>query len=99
MKPGMVSGRQSRDKPSHSYCALVPAPRLFLPPRRLGRTPPVRGLPIAKSGAGRGTQTNIVTDIGERSDIATQATKKRDELLDDLPAWFKKTDAKLPAKP
>ena len=36
---------------------------------------------------------NIVTDL------ATKEPKKRDELLGNLLAWFKQTDAKLAAKP
>lgn len=38
---------------------------------------------------------NLATDIGERSDLAQKETRKRDELLDELLAWFGKTNAKL----
>ena len=42
---------------------------------------------------------NLVTDIGERTDLATKETRKREELLDDLLAWFKKCDANLRPNP
>lgn len=41
---------------------------------------------------------NLSEDIGERNDLSNENTAKRDELLDDLLAWFEKTDAKLPGK-
>lgn len=42
---------------------------------------------------------NLAEDIGERTNLATANTAKRDELLGELLAWFKSTDAKLPAQP
>ena len=39
---------------------------------------------------------NTKDDIGERINLATTNKQKRDELLDDLLAWFKETQAKLP---
>ncbi|MEX1089699.1 MAG: sulfatase [Phycisphaeraceae bacterium] len=42
---------------------------------------------------------NVVTDVGERNDLAASRPDKRDELLDDLLAWIKKTDAPLPSQP
>jgi arylsulfatase A-like enzyme len=41
---------------------------------------------------------NLKTDIGERVDLNHENTAKRDELLNDLLAWFESTDAKLAAK-
>jgi arylsulfatase A-like enzyme len=38
---------------------------------------------------------NLTEDIGERHNLTNENTAKRDELLDDLLAWFQKTDAKL----
>jgi len=42
---------------------------------------------------------NLAGDIGEQNDLANTQTAKRDELLDDLLAWFKATDAPLPSEP
>ena len=42
---------------------------------------------------------NLEDDIGERTDVATQNTAKRDELLDDLLAWRQSIDAILPSEP
>ncbi len=39
---------------------------------------------------------NLRDDIGERHNLASINTAKRDELLDDLLAWFDQTDALLP---
>ena len=41
---------------------------------------------------------NLRNDLGERNDLATANTKKRDELLDDLLGWFDQTDARLPTE-
>jgi arylsulfatase A-like enzyme len=41
----------------------------------------------------------IATDPGERTDLANENPAKRDELLDDLLAWMKSTDAVLPTEP
>jgi arylsulfatase A-like enzyme len=41
---------------------------------------------------------NIASDIGERRDLARVETSKRDELLDDLLAWLKATNAPLPVE-
>lgn len=41
---------------------------------------------------------NITDDIGERTNLANSNTAKRDELLDDLLAWFKSTGALLPVQ-
>jgi arylsulfatase A-like enzyme len=41
---------------------------------------------------------NLSEDIGERHDLSNENTAKRDDLLDDLLAWFEKTNAKLPGK-
>lgn len=41
---------------------------------------------------------NLSEDIGERHDLSNENTAKRDELLDELLAWFEKTDAKLAGK-
>jgi len=38
---------------------------------------------------------HIAEDIGERNDLADENPGKRDELLDDLLAWFAQTGAKL----
>jgi arylsulfatase A-like enzyme len=42
---------------------------------------------------------NLKDDIGERTDLATQNTAKRDELLDDLLAWHQSIKAVVPAEP
>jgi len=42
---------------------------------------------------------NLADDIGERNNLAGTNPAKRDELLDDLLAWLKATDALLPTKP
>lgn len=39
---------------------------------------------------------HLVGDIGEHKNLANANTAKRDELLDELLAWFKSTDARLP---
>jgi arylsulfatase A-like enzyme len=41
---------------------------------------------------------NIASDIGERRDLAGVERSKRDELLDDLLAWLKATNAPLPVE-
>lgn len=41
---------------------------------------------------------NLSEDIGERHDLSNGNTAKRDELLDELLAWFEKTNAKLAGK-
>ena len=41
---------------------------------------------------------NIDADPGERKNLADTNTAKRNELLADLEAWFKATDAKLPTE-
>jgi arylsulfatase A-like enzyme len=41
---------------------------------------------------------HLASDIGERQDVANENTAKRDELLDDLLAWFRATDALLPTQ-
>ena len=41
---------------------------------------------------------NMSQDIGERHNLARQDRAKRDELIDDLLAWFDSTDALLPEK-
>ncbi|MEX2216381.1 MAG: sulfatase [Phycisphaeraceae bacterium] len=41
---------------------------------------------------------NLIDDIGERKNLANANKMKRDELLDDLLAWFKATDAPLPTE-
>ncbi len=42
---------------------------------------------------------SLADDIGERKDLANSNPAKRDELLADLLAWFKATDAILPTQP
>jgi arylsulfatase A-like enzyme len=42
---------------------------------------------------------NLKDDIGERTDLATQNTAKRDELLDDLLAWHQSIKAVVPSEP
>ena len=42
---------------------------------------------------------NLKDDIGERSDLATQNTAKRDEMLDDLLAWHQSIKAIVPSEP
>ncbi|QTN32089.1 sulfatase [Akkermansiaceae bacterium] len=42
---------------------------------------------------------NLTNDIGERTDLATQNTAKRDELLDDLLAWHQSIKAVVPSEP
>jgi arylsulfatase A-like enzyme len=39
---------------------------------------------------------NLAEDLGERHNVALDNPQKRDELLDDLLAWFKSTGALLP---
>ncbi len=41
---------------------------------------------------------NLRDDLGERTDLATRNPAKRDELLTDLFAWMKRTDALLPSE-
>ena len=41
---------------------------------------------------------NLAADIEECKNLANENTAKRDELLEDLLAWFKSTDAKLPTE-
>ncbi|TWT34387.1 sulfatase [Blastopirellula retiformator] len=41
---------------------------------------------------------NLKDDIGERNDLANAETAKRDELVDDLLAWWKAVDAKVPTE-
>lgn len=42
---------------------------------------------------------NIADDIGERTDLATQDTIKRDELINDVLAWQKSVNALMPTEP
>jgi len=42
---------------------------------------------------------NLAEDIGERNNLAGINPAKRDELLDDLLAWLKATDALVPTEP
>jgi hypothetical protein len=42
---------------------------------------------------------NLATDLGEHHDLAQVAKAKRDELLDELLAWFKSVNAPLPTQP
>ena len=42
---------------------------------------------------------DIANDTGERNDLSNTNPAKRDELLDDLFAWFKSTGALLPTTP
>jgi hypothetical protein len=42
---------------------------------------------------------NLKDDIGERKDLANSNTTKRDELLDELLAWFQTTKALLATEP
>ena len=42
---------------------------------------------------------NLADDIGERENLAAQDPAKRDELLGDLLAWMKQTNALLPTEP
>jgi arylsulfatase A-like enzyme len=41
---------------------------------------------------------HLATDIGERNNVANTHPAKRDELLDDLLAWWESTNAMLPTK-
>jgi len=41
---------------------------------------------------------DLAGDVGERKDLAARQTDKRNELLDDLLAWLKKSDAPLPTQ-
>jgi len=41
---------------------------------------------------------NLRDDIGERNDVANSEPRRRDELLDDLLAWARRTDAKFAAE-
>ncbi len=42
---------------------------------------------------------NLAEDIDERNNLADTNPTKRDELLDDLLAWLKTTNASVPTKP
>jgi arylsulfatase A-like enzyme len=42
---------------------------------------------------------NLAEDIGERTDLAVSNPAKRDELLADLQAWIKATNALIPIQP
>jgi arylsulfatase A-like enzyme len=42
---------------------------------------------------------NLAEDIGERRNLANTNTAKRDELLGEVLAWFKSSDAKRPTQP
>ncbi len=42
---------------------------------------------------------DLASDIGERSNLANANPARRDELLDDLLAWFKAADALIPTEP
>lgn len=42
---------------------------------------------------------NLNNDPGELKDLAMKNTAKRDELLDELVAWWKTIDAPVPAEP
>lgn len=42
---------------------------------------------------------NLAADPGEHHDLATTQPAKRDELLDQLQAWLRATDAKIPTQP
>ena len=42
---------------------------------------------------------NLAEDIGERNDLSVSNPAKRDELLEDLLAWLKSTDALIPVEP
>ena len=42
---------------------------------------------------------NLREDIGERNDLAMTRIEKREELLDDLLAWFQSTGALVPTEP
>ncbi len=42
---------------------------------------------------------HVAADIGERNDLAAAQPAKRDELLGDLFAWLKSTDALVPTRP
>lgn len=39
---------------------------------------------------------DLAADPGEHNDLATTRTKERDELLGELLAWMKQTNAELP---
>ena len=41
----------------------------------------------------------MADDIGERTNLANENNTKRDELLNDLLAWFKSSGALLPTEP
>lgn len=41
---------------------------------------------------------NLAADEGERKNLVNENTTKRDELLDDLVAWMKATNAKMPTE-
>ena len=42
---------------------------------------------------------NLASDVGERQDLSTSETAKRDELLQDLQAWIQSVKAPLPSRP
>lgn len=41
---------------------------------------------------------NLADDIGERNDLSLENTAKRDELIAEVLAWFKQTDALVPTE-
>ena len=41
---------------------------------------------------------NLAEDPGERRDVAASNAKKRDELLNEMLAWMKRTGAKMPTE-
>ncbi|MEY4489030.1 MAG: Arylsulfatase precursor [Verrucomicrobiota bacterium] len=45
---------------------------------------------------GRNELYNLATDLGEKNDLATQATERTAQLWTELQAWFKQTGAKIP---
>lgn len=53
-----------------------------------------------KLGTNRAAELyHIAADPGERNDLASTETGKRDELLDELLAWMKAVPARLPSEP
>ena len=42
---------------------------------------------------------NTAADVGERRNLARENRAKREELIDDLLAWMKRTGAPLPRQP
>lgn len=41
---------------------------------------------------------NLAQDIGERTNLALEEPKRKDEMLNDLKSWWKKTKAPIPTK-